>query len=109
MAHAHHTALPILSIVLLCTLAASPLAQASSALAVEKGCYSCHSNAFHPNAPSFEQLAERLARRRGEADAEDQLVNELRKPRPLGRIGPHEQLSEESARALVRWILDGAH
>ena len=27
---------------------------------------------------------------------------------PLGRIGAHEQLSEESARTLARWILDGA-
>ncbi|EER61330.1 conserved hypothetical protein [Acidovorax delafieldii 2AN] len=92
----------------LLALAASPLAQAGSSLALDKGCYGCHGNAFHPNAPSFEQLADRSAKRRGEAGAEDHLMNELRKPRPLGPIGPHEQLSEESARTLARWILDGA-
>lgn len=106
MAHAHHTAL---SIVLAFTLSASPLAQAGSALAVEKGCVNCHSNAFHPNAPSFKELADNSARRRGETGAEDHLISELRKPRLVGRIGAHEHLSEESARALARWILDGAH
>lgn len=106
MAHAHHTAL---SIVLACTLSASPLAQASSALAVEMGCVNCHGNAFHPNAPSFQQLADHSAKHRGETGAEDHLMSELRKPRLVGRIGAHEHLSDESARALARWILDGAH
>ena len=106
MAHAHKIALPFL---LVCTLAASPLAQAGSTLAVEMGCYSCHSNAYHPNAPSFAQLASHTAKHRGEAGAEDHLITELRKPRLVGRIGAHEHLSEESARGLARWILDGAH
>ncbi len=104
MAFAHRP----LQILALLALAASPLAQASSSLAVEKGCYNCHSNAFHPNAPSIQQLANHSAKHRTEAGAEDHLMNELRKPRPLGRIGAHEQLSEESARTLARWILDGA-
>ncbi|ART49264.1 c-type cytochrome [Acidovorax carolinensis] len=106
MSHAPKIAL---SIALALTLSTSPLAQASSALAVEMGCTNCHSNAFHPNAPSFQQLADESAKRRGETGAEDHLMSELRKPRLLGRIGAHEHLSEESARALARWMLDGAH
>jgi cytochrome c551/c552 len=106
MAHTHHIAL---SIALAFTLLTSPLAQASSALTVEMGCNNCHSNTFHPNAPSFQQLADDAAKRRGEAGAEDHLMSELRKPRLVGRIGAHEHLSEESARELARWILDGAH
>jgi cytochrome c len=106
MAYIPKIALPFL---LVCTLAASPLAQAGSALAVEMGCYSCHGNAYHPNAPSFAQLASHTAKHRGEAGAEDHLMNELRKPHLVGRIGAHEHLSEESARGLARWILDGAH
>ena len=86
----------------------APLAQAGSSLALDKGCYGCHGNAFHPNAPSFEQLADHSAKRRGEAGAEDHLMNEAAQAPALGRIGPHEQLSEESARTLARWILDGA-
>ncbi|PJI98901.1 cytochrome c551/c552 [Acidovorax sp. 69] len=106
MAYLHYTAL---SIALAVTLSASPLAQASSALAVEMGCNNCHSNAFHPNAPSFKELADHSAKRRGGNGAEDHLIGELRKPRLVGRIGAHEHLSEESARVLARWILDGAH
>ena len=55
-----------------------------------------------------ERVADHTAKHRAEAGAEDHLMDELRKPRLQGRIGPHEQLSEESARALARWILDGA-
>ena len=66
MAYKPKIALPFL---LVCTLAASPLAQAGSALAVEMGCYSCHGNAYHPNAPSFAQLASHTAKHRGEAGA----------------------------------------
>ena len=106
MAHAHKIALPFL---LVCTLAASPLAQAGSGLAGEMGCYGWQGNAFHPNTPSFAQLASHTAKHRGEAGAEDHLMNELRKPHLVGRIGAHEHLSEESARGLARWILDGAH
>ena len=105
MTHARHTAL---SLLLFGTMAASLPAQAGSTLAVQMGCTNCHSNAFHPNAPSFQQLADHTAKHRAEAGAEDHLMDELRKPRLQGRIGPHEQLSEESARALARWILDGA-
>lgn len=83
-------------------------AWASSQLAVEQGCTSCHGSPPRGDAPTFSQLADKYARFRDVSQAEVKLADKLRKPPLLGGIGAHERVSEESARALMQWIIQGA-
>lgn len=82
-------------------------ASASSQLALDKGCYTCHGNPPRKNAPTFAELASRYAKHRGNASAENALVEKLRQGIFLGHIDAHERLSQEDAQRLVRWIIEG--
>jgi cytochrome c len=93
---------------LLLALAAPLASQASSALAVEMGCYNCHGMPPRADAPSLERLAARYAKRKGDAAAEQRAVDELLQGEPLRHIPAHERLSPETARRLIRWLADGA-
>ena len=95
--------------VLLGATAALPLAsQAGSALAVEMGCYNCHGQPLRADAPSFERLAARFEKRRGDAAAERHVVDEIRSAGAAQGIQLHERVSTESARQLVHWLFEGA-
>ncbi|MDO9165292.1 MAG: hypothetical protein Q7U13_04225 [Rhodoferax sp.] len=83
-------------------------AQASAQLALDKGCYSCHGNPPKKNAPTFEQLAASYAQYQGQSDAAVRLASKLHEGYVFGGINAHERLTQESALALVRWIIDGA-
>ena len=82
--------------------------QASAQLALDKGCFSCHGIPPRKDAPPFTAIAQNYARYQGQPDMEIKLANQLRKGQLLGGIQAHEQLSEDSARLLVRWIIQGA-
>ena len=82
--------------------------QASSSLATEMGCYNCHAQPPRADAPSFERLAQKYAKRRGEAGAEQHALDELLRGEPWRRIPAHEHLSPETARRLVHWLFEGA-
>lgn len=84
------------------------LAQSSSALALDKGCYSCHGNPPRKNAPTFERLAADYAKYQGQTEATIALAEKLHKEHVFGGIKAHEQLTPENALQLVRWIIDGA-
>ncbi len=88
-------------------LAALPV-QASSQLALDKGCYSCHGDPPRRSAPSMAQLAADYARYRGQADAPRQLADKLRAGGLFAHIAAHERMSQEECEALMRWIIDGA-
>ncbi len=96
--------LACLSLVLLFTLPA----QASSQLALDKGCYSCHGEPPRRNAPGMAQLATDYARYRGQADAPRRLADKLREGGLFAHIAAHERLSPEECEALMRWIIEGA-
>lgn len=84
------------------------VAQVNSALALDKGCYSCHGNPPRKSAATFEQLASNYAQYQGQTEAVTTLADKLRKKQVFGGIGVHEQLTPESALLLIRWIIDGA-
>ena len=84
-------------------------AAASSQLALDKGCYKCHGNPPKKNAPTFAVLADRYARLRNNAGAENALVEKLRQGTFFGHIDAHERLSQEDAQRLIRWIMEGGH
>ena len=83
-------------------------AQAGAQLAMEKGCFNCHGNPPRKNAPPFTALAQDYARYQGQPDREIKLANHLRQARVFGGIEARERLSDDSARLLVRWIIQGA-
>jgi cytochrome c551/c552 len=85
-----------------------PLAAlASSQLALDKGCTNCHGAILRGDAPSFERLSGRLKKIQGDAPAEQKWVEKFRAGEPLEHIPAHEQLTPESAQALVRWLAEG--
>lgn len=96
-----------LSCLLLALLCAPPV-QASSQLALDKGCYSCHGEPPRRNAPSMAQLAADYARHRGQADAPRRLADKLREGGLFAHIAAHERLTPEECETLMRWIIDGA-
>ncbi len=87
-------------------LTVTHFAQASSQLALDKGCYSCHGTPPKKSAPTFEQIATDYAQYRGQTDAAAKLAAKLREGHMFGGINAHEQLTEESALKLVLWLID---
>ena len=83
-------------------------AQASSQLALDKGCYSCHGEPPRRNTPSLAQLAADYARYRGQADAPRLLAEKLRAGGLFAHIAAHERLSPADCETLMRWIIEGA-
>jgi cytochrome c len=95
--------------VLLSLLLASGLpAQASSQLALDQGCYSCHGEPPRRHAPSMAQLAADYARYRGQPDAPRQLAEQLRAGGLFAHIAAHERLSPADCETLMRWLIEGA-
>ena len=92
---------------LLILLACAPPAQASSQLALDKGCYSCHGEPPRRNTPSLAQLSVDYARYRGQADAARKLADKLRSGGLFAHIAAHERLSSEDGETLMRWLIDG--
>ncbi len=94
---------------LACGLLLTPLfVFASQSLALDKGCYACHGNPPRKNAPTFAQLAQDYAPYRTQAGSDIKLAEQLRRSHLFGGIQAHEQLSEQSALTLVRWLIEGA-
>jgi cytochrome c len=93
---------------MLAVLAPVGAAHGSSQLALDKGCFSCHGDPPKKNAPTFDQLAKDFARYQGQPEQETKLADKLREGHIFGGIQAHENLSADSARALVRWIIEGA-
>ncbi len=89
-------------------VAAAHAAETSAQLALDKGCFACHGDPPRKNAPTFAQLARDFARYQGQPEQEVRLADKLREGHVFGGIQAHENLSAESARALVRWIIEGA-
>ena len=90
------------------TVAVVNTAQASTQLALDKGCFACHGDPPRKNAPTFEQLAKDFARFQGQPEQEIKLADKLREGHVFGGIQAHENLTPESALALVRWVIQGA-
>jgi cytochrome c len=97
-----------LSAALLIAASLSTAAQASSQLAVEKGCYSCHGAQGRGEAPSFERLAAKLAGLKDDAAAEQKFVDKYRAGEAFERVDTHERLSPASAKLLIHWLVTGA-
>lgn len=86
----------------------SPLAaQASSQLALDKGCYACHGAYRRSDAPALDQLPKRLERLKGDAAAEKDFVEKYGQGQIFQHIDAHERISPESAGVLIHWLVEG--
>jgi cytochrome c551/c552 len=83
-------------------------AQADALQALDQGCLSCHGHPARADAPPYSQLAKRFERYRGDTGAAARIASELRQTPWVGGIGLHERVSEDSARAVIQWVIDGA-
>lgn len=97
----------LLAVCTVCFIVAPP-ARASSQLALDKGCYSCHGTPPRKNAPTFEQISADYAKYQGQSDAATRLARKLREGHIFGGISSHEQLTEENALIIVRWLIDSS-
>ena len=80
------------------SVALAGAAQASEALAKEKGCLTCHAVDKKKMGPAFKDVA---AKYKGQADAEAKLVGEI----TSGKGHPKTKASEDDAKTLVKWVL----
>jgi len=88
-------------------LGLSTFAQASTQLATEYGCTNCHGVNLRGEAPSFERLAGKLAKYKGDDAALAKKVTSYRTGEAFGHIDAHERISLEAATALLRWLAEG--
>lgn len=83
--------------------------QEAALLASQSGCMACHKVEGKLVGPGYQDVAEKY---KGQPDALEQLSQKVKKggAGSWGRIPmpAHPQLSDESARVLVTWILKGA-
>lgn len=95
--------------VLLLVAAPAFAADAPGQLAGDLGCYNCHGEPPRKGVPSFPELVTRYAEYRGrlDADAEHRLVDRMRNGSLFSHVAAHQRISEEQARTLVRWLVEG--
>ena len=101
--------LPI-ALFLLAATACAHAAGDARQLAADQGCYNCHGEPPRRNVPSFRELVARYALYRGHLDArtEQELVDRMHDGSLFSHVAAHERLTEEQARVLVRWLVEGA-
>lgn len=83
-------------------------AHASAQLAAQYGCINCHGAYPRGESPSFEQLAAKMGKYKGDDAALAQKVAKYRTGEALEHVDAHERLSITAATALLRWLADGA-
>lgn len=81
-------------------------ARADAAMALDKGCLSCHGDPPRGKAPTMAALAQRYAQL--SADELTKKAEQLCEHRLLGGVAAHEKLTPEESLRLVRWIATGA-
>lgn len=81
-------------------------AHADAALALDKGCFSCHGDPPRGKAPTMAALAQRYATLSAAELAAR--AERLCEHRLIGGIAAHEKLTPEESLRLVRWIAAGA-
>lgn len=95
-------------VVLICVSLFSTVGHASELIALERGCFNCHSNPPRRTAPSFQHLAIEFSPYKGQPNAASELAEKLRQQHFFGGIDAHERLSQYDATVLIQWVIDSA-
>ncbi len=77
-------------------------AQASEAMAKDKGCLGCHAVDAKKMGPAFKEVA---AKYKGKADAEATIIAELKSGKVGGKTHPVPKASDDELKALTKWML----
>jgi cytochrome c len=78
-------------------------AQASEALAKDKGCLGCHAVDAKKMGPAFKEVS---AKFKGKADAEATIVGMLKSGKASsGKAHPVAKASDDEMKALAKWVL----
>jgi len=80
---------------------------ASMQMAVDYGCLNCHGAYPRGEAPSFERLADKLVKYKGDDAALAAKVASYRAGEPMEHIEAHERISLDAATRLLRWLAEG--
>jgi cytochrome c len=85
------------------TVAFAGAAQASEALAKDKGCLGCHGVDAKKMGPALKEVSAKL---KGKADAEATIVNVLKSGKAAsGKSHPVAKASDDEMKALAKWVL----
>jgi len=85
------------------TMAFAGAAQASEALAKDKGCLGCHAVDAKKMGPALKEVSAKL---KGKADAEATIVATLKSGKaPSGKAHPVAKASDDEIKALAKWVL----
>jgi len=85
------------------TLAMAGGAQASEAMAKEKGCLGCHAVDTKKMGPALKEVS---AKYKGKADGEAAVVGTIKSGKaPSGKSHPVAKASDDEMKALAKWVL----
>lgn len=76
-------------------------------LAVDRGCYNCHSEPSNRSVRSFAEIRKSYASQREQPDAEKRAVERMLHGSLFSHVAAHEQLTHEEAQRLVHWLFTG--
>ena len=85
------------------TVAFAGAAQASEALAKDKGCLGCHAVDAKKMGPALKEVSAKL---KGKADAEATIVGVMKSGKATsGKSHPVAKASDDEMKALAKWVL----
>lgn len=84
-------------------VALTDVANASEALAKDKGCLACHAVDAKKMGPAFKEVSAKL---KGKADAEATIVGVLKSGKSTGgKAHPAAKASDDEMKTLAKWVL----
>jgi cytochrome c len=92
----------LIAVAAVASLAIAGTAQASEAMAKEKGCLGCHAVDTKKMGPAFKDVS---AKYKGKADAEGTIVAALKSGKVGGKAHPVPKASDDELKGLVKWVL----
>jgi cytochrome c len=93
----------LIAAVAVASVAFAGAAQASEALAKDKGCLSCHAVDAKKMGPAFKEAS---AKYKGKADGEAAIAGMLKSGKaPSGKSHPVAKASDDEMKALAKWVL----
>jgi cytochrome c len=93
----------LIALAAVASLAVAGTAQASEAMAKEKGCLGCHAVDAKKMGPALKEVS---AKYKGKADAEATIVGVMKSGKSTGgKTHPVAKASDDEMKALAKWVL----
>jgi len=93
----------LIAVAAVASLAVAGAAQASEAMAKDKGCLGCHAVDAKKVGPAFKEVS---AKFKGKADAEATVVSTMKSGKSSsGKAHPVAKATDDEMKALAKWVL----